>query len=1332
MADESINWGADASELLKELNAIIKKFEQYEDALKDADEKIVKVDKDLNIQGATFRKQITDAKNLVATYGLLDKQLKILSATIVDNTKKLEAAERKRASLRLAKDELKLARSRSQEEQDIVDAVANLKQKYSEQELRNATFNELEISKLSRKQAIQQIKFAEQTIREQQKRADKLLRIEQDRLKAELKENQRVDKEIRKLEEDQTKHVEREAEKRFKAQQRLTSKLQAVKLKATEDFEKELEKERIREERITEAAERARKQGQQMILSWQSMARLLVVQLSHRAISRIANAIEEGAVFAIELQKRIAEIQTISQEAQLTTVEWVEGLRELSDAFGLDIMDQAEAAYQTLSNQVAEGAEALEFLAEANRFAITTVSSTADAVNLLTSAINAFNIPVENAEEIAAKFFKTIELGRVRASEMANSFGEIAVMAAQLGIGFDELDAAIDTITIQGIKYVKAATQIRGIMIKLLKPTEDMKVLFKDMGATSAEALIRAEGFGGFLAELQERTRGSSTEFAKHINRVRGFSGALALTGRGLDIYNDRLAEIQNATESYGRATELVLQNTGKRLEIELTKIRNFFTADWGDRLLRWLGETTDNFEHLSTAVIEASKAIAVSLGVIAGALALLALTNPIILIAASITALIGGIRIFNGIIKESAESFRKEWDRVLEQFKDKYEDVFKSVMNTNLEFVNENLRLVDRMILEFNKVTNVAIDDQLKIAEQIAENIKGVSSNIVEDVRNQVSAIRKLYKEYDNIVTTSQERINKTIQESEQRQFDTSLLGRKPQDQINRITRRIQQLAKQSAAAATEGDLDVFIQLRERIEALIDTRSKLRVELINEEIERQKKLGIISDTLAKTKTENSLARERARLEREMRQDLQERVKLEKELAKVVEDKAVATRKELAERVVLQNALEKTINAIEDFSLEDVLALEKPEQIQQALKDQENLLVKLGKIGDQLGVDIPSLIDYEHQLFQAEETALQRINQLEVQHAQEGLQLKEEVLKAKLQAIEKEKKETVNALIEMIKPLIDLESGIQAGRFAPLGGESLTRTAQILTGVDLTQLTTLLNRIIIDLGSGKSSSANLNRVFDTIERFLDSKYQEGGLAGEYYKRAGIPINTPKELWEAGLFGENVIQASDALRDFTNLFIEAKKILTARGLEDALNDLRKGQEDTHIFEQDMKVIQDEIRALLQDQGISEESLPEIEELEQQAVNILGEIRDGIQDIVDRMKNTSGRGFMFGGLAFDKGGMVPRGTDTVPAMLTPGEFVMNRRATERFYSQLVAMNSSIRPNYYGEGGRVTNIGGIDVTVNEAVTPQLTANQVASAINRGIRMGTIQIRS
>ena len=83
--------------------------------------------------------------------------------------------------------------------------------------------------------------------------------------------------------------------------------------------------------------------------------------------------------------------------------------------------------------------------------------------------------------------------------------------------------------------------------------------------------------------------------------------------------------------------------------------------------------------------------------------------------------------------------------------------------------------------------------------------------------------------------------------------------------------------------------------------------------------------------------------------------------------------------------------------------------------------------------------------------------------------------------------------------------------------------------------------------------------------------------------------------------------------------------------------------------------------------------------------------------------------SGGGGRFGGIPMmAMGGIVPKymangggiGSDTVPAMLTPGEFVMNKRATDQFGPMLSMLNESkypsmIGPSYASQGESGSNI-------------------------------------
>jgi hypothetical protein len=96
--------------------------------------------------------------------------------------------------------------------------------------------------------------------------------------------------------------------------------------------------------------------------------------------------------------------------------------------------------------------------------------------------------------------------------------------------------------------------------------------------------------------------------------------------------------------------------------------------------------------------------------------------------------------------------------------------------------------------------------------------------------------------------------------------------------------------------------------------------------------------------------------------------------------------------------------------------------------------------------------------------------------------------------------------------------------------------------------------------------------------------------------------------------------------------------------------------------------------------------------------------------------------AGMAARYGGMSY--GGMVPKymanggkaiGSDTVPAMLTPGEFVMNKGATKAFGPTLAAMNSSKFPSML-KGGLVTPI--YQTSSNNIMAPSNMSN--SSSVN------------
>jgi len=332
----------------------------------------------------------------------------------------------------------------------------------------------------------------------------------------------------------------------------------------------------------------AAQQVDSLTKSWGLLARVMVGSLIARGIGTLISGLREGMQTAMEFNLRVGEIQTISQNVSVSTDQWTTSIRRLSDAYGQSLLDTVEGVYQTISNQTAHGVEATYFMTEAQKFAVIAVTDTANSVELLSGALNAYGESADKADEYSAVLFKTIELGRLRAEEIANSMGRVNSVAAQLGVPFEEVGATLATMTRQGVKVNEAMTYLRNIFQKLIRPSDHMKEIFKEWGVASGAAAIKTYGFVDVMQKLNKIADESGdpvTELGDQWQRIRSIVGALSLKNS-----KDWLADvhaISNASDDAAEALKRMMDTPAFQLNKELNEIKNIFTVDLGNELIK-------------------------------------------------------------------------------------------------------------------------------------------------------------------------------------------------------------------------------------------------------------------------------------------------------------------------------------------------------------------------------------------------------------------------------------------------------------------------------------------------------------------------------------------------------------------------------------------------------------------------------------------------------------------------------------------------------------------------------------------------------------------------
>lgn len=311
-----------------------------------------------------------------------------------------------------------------------------------------------------------------------------------------------------------------------------------------------------------------------------------------------------------DFQKAVAEVSTLIDESVISQEKLAQISEDAAATFGGPAVDQAKALYQVISSGADNASDATERLNVANQLAIGGVTDTKTAVEALAKSMNAYKESGLTATEASDSLFTAVKGGITTIEQLSSNVGKVAPIAAQAGVSFDEMNAAIATITKTGLSTDEAATALRATISGILKPSKDTAKAALDMSLAFDVAALQSKGLAKFLndmieasgpageelsklAEESEKTgvpledlvKNSSTatqNLVKLFPNVRALGGVLALTANKGEEFSDQMAAMAEKTGASAAAADKMGETQSqafKRAEAQL------------DILLRTLGE---------------------------------------------------------------------------------------------------------------------------------------------------------------------------------------------------------------------------------------------------------------------------------------------------------------------------------------------------------------------------------------------------------------------------------------------------------------------------------------------------------------------------------------------------------------------------------------------------------------------------------------------------------------------------------------------------------------------------------------------------------------------
>ncbi len=333
------------------------------------------------------------------------------------------------------------------------------------------------------------------------------------------------------------------------------------------------------------------------------MAFVITAKFTYQMFDGFNRALREGRQNAIMLEAQLARIESISKGKSIAPVE-----RSIKRAIGLGFepSDAMESAYQSISAQFSP-ADAEKLLAAANKAAVAGFVTEGEALKALIAILNTYQLGVGDVTRVSDVLFKVIEQGLINFDQLSKFMGNVLPTAKLLGIEFEEVAAAMSTMTLKGIKADVAITSLNQLFMNLAKPTPQAKRIYDEHNLSLDLAEVKAQGLAKTVQKIADANlkaeelatiAGSRTGFralasamASNVEWAENYERMLNVAGETQAAFNKQMDTADMKIKQFKGSVTLLMMSLNK-FAVETAGLLTIVRAVV-DGFNGWFGATT-------------------------------------------------------------------------------------------------------------------------------------------------------------------------------------------------------------------------------------------------------------------------------------------------------------------------------------------------------------------------------------------------------------------------------------------------------------------------------------------------------------------------------------------------------------------------------------------------------------------------------------------------------------------------------------------------------------------------------------------------------------------
>jgi TP901 family phage tail tape measure protein len=279
-----------------------------------------------------------------------------------------------------------------------------------------------------------------------------------------------------------------------------------------------------------------------------------------------------------DFDKQLRNIGTLGvqnfEEFRTKAIDLASGVPDTVAGVTEGIYNAISAGAIQVTDGIADVAGGMVFVEQASKLAVAGLTDTNAAIKGLAAVTNAYGTDVLSAGKAADVLFGTVKNGVTTVPELNASLSQVVPIAAAAGFSFEQVGAAIATLTKQGVPTAQAATQIRGAIAELLKPGAQLKKVMTEAGV-SLETLER-DGLQETMRKIGVAMDSMGTDAANTFSSIESIQFALAATGKNALKASLDLASIKDSAGSVEEAYAIASEGIGVKAQGILNQVEAF------------------------------------------------------------------------------------------------------------------------------------------------------------------------------------------------------------------------------------------------------------------------------------------------------------------------------------------------------------------------------------------------------------------------------------------------------------------------------------------------------------------------------------------------------------------------------------------------------------------------------------------------------------------------------------------------------------------------------------------------------------------------------------